>query len=148
MPERDDVIAEVERRAQTTADPALSDEEVEAIVDAQFTAVWAAETEYGFDTRIRPTTRNGHRYKVITAGTSGAIEPSWLTGDYSRTSDGTVLWEEAGADARSAYDVDRAVYEAWMLKAAKASEYFGKDEQGIYQRCVDMASRYAPVGIA
>lgn len=148
MAERDDVIAEVKRLAQTAADPVLSDPEVEAIVDAHLQAsAWTAETEYAFGNEIRPTARNGHRYKVVTPGTSGVTEPTWLTGDFSRTSDSTVMWEEAGVDASSPYDVDAAVSEAWRQKAAKATEYFGKDEQGIYQRCIEMSERYAPVVI-
>jgi hypothetical protein len=54
---------------------------------------------------IRPTAGNGHLYRCIVAGTSGASQPTWVTSSFAvqglsgttETEDGTVVWEEAGS---------------------------------------------------
>jgi hypothetical protein len=55
---------------------------------------WAATTAYSLNDERRPTqtNRNGFRYRVTTAGTSGSSEPVWpdiLTGTVT---DGSVVW--------------------------------------------------------
>jgi hypothetical protein len=60
---------------------------------------WAAAT-YGLDQFVVPGTDNGHVYRVVVAGTSGASEPAWCTGTNCTVTDGTVTWAEAGASAR------------------------------------------------
>lgn len=47
---------------------------------------------------VTPTTPNAHKYRVTTAGTSGATEPTWPTGSGLTVTNGTVVFTENGAD--------------------------------------------------
>lgn len=53
---------------------------------------WIASTAYALGDSIIPTTPNGYRYVVTTAGTSNGTEPSWGVTLNGTTSDGTVVW--------------------------------------------------------
>jgi len=53
---------------------------------------WAASTAYNLGDFRRPTTPNGFRYEVTTAGTSGGSEPAWPTTVGTTVTDGTVVW--------------------------------------------------------
>jgi prepilin-type N-terminal cleavage/methylation domain-containing protein len=57
---------------------------------------WTKTTDYGTGTMVTPDPPNGHVYKVITSGKSGA-GPVWKTGTGDLVTDGTVQWQEAGA---------------------------------------------------
>jgi len=49
------------------------------------------------------------------------------------------------------YDVRRATYEGWRLKAMKASQLMntgGSSFEQVYQHCIDMADRFRGVSIA
>lgn len=54
--------------------------------------VWAASTAYAVGAFRTPTTANGFRYEVTTAGTSAASEPTWPTTLGGTVVDGTVTW--------------------------------------------------------
>ena len=54
---------------------------------------WAASTAYNAGDFRRPTTPNGYRYEVVTAGTSGASEPAWPTTVGATVTDGGVTWK-------------------------------------------------------
>ena len=56
--------------------------------------VWQASTAYALGELAVPTTRNGHRYRCTTAGTSAAAEPTWPTGGAATVTDGSVTWTE------------------------------------------------------
>ena len=45
---------------------------------------------------VLPNTDNGHVYICTTAGTCGAVEPTYPTGSGATVTDGTVVWKEAG----------------------------------------------------
>lgn len=45
-----------------------------------------------------PATPNGRMYRVTTAGTTGASEPTWGTTNGGTTTDGTATWTEMNAD--------------------------------------------------
>ena len=64
---------------------------------AGFPNVWVKDTDYGVGTLVIPKPANGHVYRVITAGKSGANPPGWLLGTGATFMDGTVQWQEAGA---------------------------------------------------
>lgn len=64
---------------------------------AGFPAAWQKDTDYGVGTLVIPAPPNGHVYRVITAGKSGAAQPTWKTGTGDTFMDNTVQWQEAGA---------------------------------------------------
>lgn len=47
---------------------------------------------------VTPTTPNAHKYRVTTAGTTAASEPTWPTGSGSTVASGSVTFTEHGAD--------------------------------------------------
>jgi prepilin-type N-terminal cleavage/methylation domain-containing protein len=57
---------------------------------------WHGLTVYSIDDFVSPTTKNGHRYKCTTAGTSAASEPTWPTTKAGTVVDGSVTWTENG----------------------------------------------------
>lgn len=57
---------------------------------------WKANTDYSVGTMVIPSPANGHVYKAIKAGKSGA-GPAWKTGTGDTVVDGTMEWQEAGA---------------------------------------------------
>jgi len=76
---------------------------------------WAAATALGLGVSRRPTTPNGYRYEVTTAGTTHAsTQPTWPLTLNSTVTDGSVIWtcvaEERTVDeitlALSAGDLD------------------------------------------
>lgn len=64
--------------------------------------VWSAAlaaSSLGADELCVPSdaNRNGHFYRVTTAGTPGTTEPTWPTSSGGTVADGTVTWTESGA---------------------------------------------------
>lgn len=60
---------------------------------------WAASTAYSLGDTVRPTTPDGFRYEVTTAGTSAGTEPTWPGATIGSTvSDGTVVWTLVAAE--------------------------------------------------
>lgn len=55
---------------------------------------WEASTAYSLNDKRIPTppNRNGWCYKVTTAGTSGASEPTWPNREGATVTDGSVVW--------------------------------------------------------
>ncbi len=53
---------------------------------------WLADTAYDLGDVVEPTTPDGNVYECTTGGTSGATEPSWVTGEGNTTTDNTVTW--------------------------------------------------------
>lgn len=60
--------------------------------------IWQSLHVYVVGDIVTPTTRNLHKYRVTTAGTSGATEPSFPTGSGATVASGTVVFTEYGAD--------------------------------------------------
>ena len=58
--------------------------------------VWVASTPYSIGSVVQPSTSNGHYYKCIVAGTSGATQPTFGTSTGSRYYDAGVIWQESG----------------------------------------------------
>jgi prepilin-type N-terminal cleavage/methylation domain-containing protein len=57
---------------------------------------WAQLTIYSIGNFAVPATKNGHRYRCTTAGTSGASEPTWPITKAGTVADGSVTWTENG----------------------------------------------------
>lgn len=142
-------LAQLKRLVQPDSTPALDDVELNAILDSvQRASFWALSTAFTFGAVALPATKNGHRYRCTEAGSTATTEPTWPTRDGATISDGTVRWEEAGADFDNVFDVRAAAHEAWLLKAAKASELFDGGDQKLSQigeRCGEMAEKFAPI---
>lgn len=145
-------LAELKRLAQPDTQPKLTDPELDAILDTVLRAtVWASATVYTWGDSVIPTTRNGHRFKATTGGTSGTTEPVWPTRNMSSLDDGTVTWQEAGADFKNLYDIRAAAHKAWLMKVAKATELFdhgGDTYSQILEHCKDMAKSMEPIKFA
>ena len=162
--------ARVVARAQTTTEPLLTTEEVDAILATTVRATgWQASTPYVYGAYVLPVVRHGLHYRCIQAGTTGALEPAW-PGALLRTpagwgaappvGDGTVLWQVAGRDWSTLYDVDQAVYQAWLDKAAKVAPQYAQSvrtpdgatisshAEAVHAHCLAMAAHYRPITLA
>ena len=53
---------------------------------------WAASLPQSIGYTAEPSIDNTYRYVVVTAGTSGATEPTWPTSIGSEVLDGTIVW--------------------------------------------------------
>lgn len=78
------------RTLQTTTSPGVNQI---TLTPTYILAEWAASTAYTLGQLREPTTPNNFKYKVVTAGTSAASEPTWPTSIGSQVTDGTVVWE-------------------------------------------------------
>lgn len=58
----------------------------------RYDQAWAASTAYQQCDRKRPTTINGFHYVAMTAGTTGASEPTWPVVEGEMVVDGGVTW--------------------------------------------------------
>lgn len=67
-----------------------------SLTDDSAASAWQASTAYSVGDIVRPTVANGHIYKCIVAGTSGASEPTWPTTADLQVVDNTVTWREVG----------------------------------------------------
>lgn len=151
--ERTSAIAKVTLHAATADQPTLTAGEVEGIVDGcKRAATWVAGTAYVIGAMIRPITPNGHYYRAVQGGTSGTTEPTWPKGRQSQVQDGlsdpVLIWEEAGQEKSSIYNVSLAIHQAWQLKAARAAQLVrleGQNYQMVYEHCLEMARDSAPL---
>jgi hypothetical protein len=138
--------------AQPDTEPKLDDPELNAILNrVQRASFWEPSKAFVYGAVILPVTKNGHRYRVLEGGTTGTTEPTWPKRNGAAITDGTVRWEEAGADFDNVFDVRAAAHEAWMMKAAKASVLIDRDRQmysQITEHCRQMAERFGPVKFA
>ena len=60
--------------------------------------VWESNHAYAVGDLITPTTRNSHVYRVTTAGTTGATEPTFPTSSAATVTSGSAVFTENGAD--------------------------------------------------
>lgn len=147
---------------QPTVAPVLtttaSTGEVDVLLDRNRKArTWVTATAYVVGDIIVPVTRNGHRYRCIQPGTSG-VAPAftfWPTASGATVTEGAsnpiLTWQEDGFDSANIYDVRRAAYEGWRLKAQKASQLVnsgGGQFEKIYDHCMEMAEKFLQPMIA
>lgn len=152
-------LVHLKRYVQWTVEPQLSADDLSAILDnVQTASVWTINTAYVFGAVVEPVTRNGRRYRCIEPGTSAVLladEPTWPTTHGGTVTDGAsdpkLQWQECGPDKESVFDLRAAIHEAWMTKAAKATELFtaGEEEmQQVFEQCEKMAEKFLPVVVA
>ena len=150
-----EAIAYVQLHAQTAAFPAIDDALVTEIVNRHKRAeVWQSETEYNVGARVQPTTRNGHFYECVQAGTSAEEEPTWTTrqGSCLFETNSDLMWEEIATDFDgNLYNTRGAIHECWTIKAAMSAKEFdiSIDQQKwnrsqVHAHCLEMARAYAP----
>lgn len=168
MADTDDYAAafkEVARVVQPDVDPVLTKgngtapdatKELDSIIlDAKVASTWTSGATAAYGSLWMPTTRNGRIYRVTIGGTLGTTEPtSWPTYDYGSVVSGSVTLEDAGSQLPNIYDIRRACYLAWLLKAAKAQDRVNYSADGrsfnehqTPEFCVKQADRYKTVGV-
>ena len=147
--DRTAALARLTLLVQPTVEPTLTTTpttgEVDVILDShKIGSRWVTATALNIGDVIFPTVRNGHRYEVITAGTT-TTEPVWPTSSVSTITLGAEF-QEIGPDSANVYDVRAAARECWELKAAKATEFISSQDSGseqmIFDHCVSMAQKY------
>lgn len=70
-------------------------------------ATWESAHVYIVGEIVTPTTRNSHKYRVTTAGTSGSSEPTFPTSSAGTVTSGNAVFTENGADVTTS---DRTFY--------------------------------------
>ena len=156
-----DAIEKLRRQVQAAVDPVLDDpDELTALLNQTRRAkVWVTATVYSYGDVIVPSIGNGHSFRCLIGGTSGATEPEWgsvltITDNQQFTDGDDILWQEDGVGFDNVYDVRAATCAGWMLKAAKASadvdnatgDDNAKDSQ-LHDHCLAQARRWEPVGV-
>jgi len=79
---------------------------------------WQASTAYSLGDVVEPTTPDGNVYECTTAGTSGATEPTWVTGEGNTTTDNTVVWTCHTKTANAAQDDLVGANKTWKAMMA------------------------------
>lgn len=156
--------AELVRLIQPDVAPCLtntgSGNDIDAILDNNKRATtWTTGATVNVGDVLLPTVRNGRRYRATKAGVTGATEPSWPAWNSwyqndpiaRQVSDGTVTYQDDGADYRNIYDVRAACAEAAEVKMAKAVQYIsqpGVNMQQLFEHCEKLRARFERVMIA
>lgn len=130
--------------------------EVDVILDRNRRArTWVPSTAYNYGDVVLPPIRNGRRYKATIPGTSALVDPGYSFWSGASISEGTsslaLTWVDDGPDFGNIYDVRKAAYEGWRLKAQKASQLMSTDGTAydeVYRHCMEMAEKFAPVLVA
>lgn len=152
----DDAKDELIRLTQAEAHPVIDqEEELPSILNKCVLAtLWTTGTAYIVGDVVQANVPNGKRFVCVISGTSGTTEPTFSTWRDSRTSDGSVTWQEAGDEYLNLWDMDRAASLGWELKAQKALKAVNTvrgqqsyDLSVIYDRCIEQANRYRTVRV-
>src|ERR1051325_2067304 len=69
---------------------------------------WRASTAVILNDIYLPTTLNGHKYQVTTAGTTGSTEPSWPTSAGATVASGSAVFTEIGSTVLQQAGLTRA----------------------------------------
>lgn len=157
MKTREQIALELVRMCSSERQPVLSSDDLLALVDeSRRGLLWEPNTAYQVDDIVFPATRNGRIYVCVGAGTTGATEPSWTTNPYKGKlqTDGTCEWADDGTAWLERYDVKRAAWRGWLLKAQRCTEYADSKDESVdikmnqlYDNCMKTAERYRPYNI-
>lgn len=157
---RDEAIELVSLYTEADCKPDISAEVPQIVERHKRCDIWAATTAYSYGDRVQLPTRNGHRYRCLTAGTSAATQDAFPAARFAdrpqhRVTDGTVLWVEEGEDYDNVYDIRGSAHEGWMVKAGKATHLTDVALNGrniaasqLQAQCRQRAMEYAPVEFA
>ncbi len=150
----DDALNYIKAEIQADLPPEVTDTEINAKLARNLRAgFWLASTAYTIGQEVLPTTRNGHRYICVQAGTTADTEPVWLptyASDRYRNSSvgsGSAIFQENGTDG-DGWDLDMVIWQCWLLKKSKAVVYIGTDLAEIYEHCKEMAELAKPTQVA
>lgn len=94
---------------------------------------WTTAVAYSTNSIVQPSPANGHYYKAVQGGVSGATQPSFPTGTGQQVSDGSIIWQEAGLTNTAAPPPPGcghvAVYAGslWMLNTSSKNTATGID---------------------
>ena len=151
-------LAELKRDSQWNIEPVIDVNDLQAILDESKTcSIWTASTAYSYGDVVVPTdaNQNGRQFKCMGSGTSDSSEPSWATYQNARYTDGSAIWQEAGAQPKSLWDMRYAKFKAWEHKASLVSPDFDFSGSGesykrsqVFEQCKKQAARFQPVRIA
>lgn len=92
----DDVLRKIIERASRIFDLECGVEP--EYFEGAYSPDWQSLHVYTVGDLVRPTTPNSHVYRVTTAGTSGASEPTWPISSGGTVTNGSVVFTENGAD--------------------------------------------------
>jgi hypothetical protein len=157
--QRTAAVALVVLNCQIAVEPAVTQAEIEAAIDKYKMAdIWTLSTPYTVGDVVLPTARNGHRYRCVKGGTSGATEPDWLTRDGATITDGSgetaMRWQEAGMDYANVFDVDGCCFEVlgWKVKRCAVAidqrlPVGALNASQIYDHWKELRAQYAPLGM-
>lgn len=93
---KSDVTNEVTGTGYTAGGQALTTKTLAYTAANSWATAWAATTVYTVGQIIRPGTGNGHLYRCVVAGTSGATTPTFPTVAGQTVADSGATWAEAG----------------------------------------------------
>lgn len=150
--DKEAAFEELVRLVRPSAPPTLTATDLEEVLDRNQRAQrWATSLNLTVNRVIMPTVRNGHVYRVIEGGTTGATEPVWPTGDDDTVVDGTATLVEAGVDFANVYNVRSAAEECWALKERKAITFTLAGDTNfaqVVEQCKEQRQSLASVLIA
>src|SRR5262245_60749653 len=109
--DKDAALAELRLNVQPDIAPVVEATELDEVLDTnQLASFWLPNTVYNVRDTILPATLNGHRYRCISAGISGATEPNWPKSNAATISDGTdgLRWQEEGPEYPNVFHIDFA----------------------------------------
>lgn len=156
MKTREEVALEVARMCASDRQPQLSTDDILAVVDeSKRGLLWEPNTAYSIGDLVFPATINGRLYKVTVAGTTSDTEPDWnISGKNSLTTDNGVELTDVGPSYKEVYDIKRAAWRGWLMKAERCVELTDASDGSVnvrmsqlYDQCMKAASRYRPMEI-